>query len=153
MPTEIEAQPTQAAPPKLHWSLVLILTWVTNGLFGGVWLMVQADWVRKLRGTKIAWWLALAHTAAISMQIFCEIAAWRGWRVESFSDYVNGIWLVLWVATVYTIRYELLREPIGMVWMSPYLPSILGPVYFQYRLQDYAPAVDGRRATGSLLGL
>ncbi|MDP9323251.1 MAG: DUF4234 domain-containing protein [Acidobacteriota bacterium] len=38
-------------PPSLHWALVLLLTFLTCGLFGIVWMFVQAVWVRRIDPT------------------------------------------------------------------------------------------------------
>jgi hypothetical protein len=35
-------------PPSLHWALVLLLTVLTCGLFGVVWMFVHAVWVRRI---------------------------------------------------------------------------------------------------------
>lgn len=35
-------------PPSLHWGLVLLFTVLTLGIFGMVWMFVQANWVRKI---------------------------------------------------------------------------------------------------------
>jgi hypothetical protein len=34
-------------PPDLHWALVLVITMVTCGIFGLVWIFVQAAWAKK----------------------------------------------------------------------------------------------------------
>jgi hypothetical protein len=36
------------APPKLHWSLVLLFTFISFGLFMFVWMFVQSSWARKV---------------------------------------------------------------------------------------------------------
>src|SRR5579864_7697393 len=40
---EVEVPP----PPAVHWTLVLLLSICTGGLFAEVWLIVQAIWVAK----------------------------------------------------------------------------------------------------------
>src|SRR6267378_836963 len=37
------------APPSLHWGVVLLLGILTCGLFGWVWAIVQANWMRKVQ--------------------------------------------------------------------------------------------------------
>jgi hypothetical protein len=45
------AQPSGVPlPPDLHWALVLLLHMFTFGLFPIIWVIVQANWVRKFRG-------------------------------------------------------------------------------------------------------
>lgn len=38
-------------PPSLHWALVLLLTVLTCGLFGVVWMFVHAVWIRRIDPT------------------------------------------------------------------------------------------------------
>lgn len=40
--------PRFPAPPKLHWSLVLLFTVITFGLFLLVWMFVLSSWARKV---------------------------------------------------------------------------------------------------------
>ena len=35
-------------PPSLHWGLLLLLDVLTLGIFGIVWIFIQANWVRKI---------------------------------------------------------------------------------------------------------
>jgi hypothetical protein len=37
------------APPDFHWALVLLLAFVTCGLFLWAWLIVEAAWVKKIK--------------------------------------------------------------------------------------------------------
>ena len=37
-------------PPRLHWGWVCLLSFITLGLFGMAWLIVQSCWLRKVRG-------------------------------------------------------------------------------------------------------
>ena len=41
-------------PPSLHWALVLLFWILTAGLFGIVWLLRQAVWVRRIDPTSKA---------------------------------------------------------------------------------------------------
>ena len=43
-----DARATMPPPPSLHWFVVLLLTMVTGGIFGWIWLFVQASWVGKV---------------------------------------------------------------------------------------------------------
>jgi hypothetical protein len=48
----LAATPAMAAgpiPPDFHWALVLLLTIVTCTIFGTVWLIVEAVWIRKIK--------------------------------------------------------------------------------------------------------
>jgi zinc-ribbon domain len=39
------------APPSLHWGILLALSVATAGIFGWVWALVLATWVKRLTGT------------------------------------------------------------------------------------------------------
>jgi GYF domain 2 len=48
----VAASPALAAgptPPDFHWALVLLLGFVTCGLFWWAWLIVEAVWIRKIK--------------------------------------------------------------------------------------------------------
>jgi hypothetical protein len=151
--SSLQLQSVDSVPaPQLHWAIVLILTCVTGGLFGAIWLIVQASWVRKLRRSDVAFWLAVANAVVVGIGAADELIVRMKWHTALTGDNFADLTLVLWIAAVYTLRYELERPPIEMS-LSYWLPFLLGPVYFQYRLADYARGVDGKRATGSLLGL
>jgi hypothetical protein len=40
--------PSFPAPPDLHWMIVLILTLITLGIFGVIWLFVEAAFVKRI---------------------------------------------------------------------------------------------------------
>jgi hypothetical protein len=39
------------APPSLHWGILLALSVATAGIFGWIWAIVLATWVKRLTGT------------------------------------------------------------------------------------------------------
>ncbi len=47
-------------PPNLHWALVLLLTVLTCGFFGMIWMLMQAWWLKQLRPGNRAIWLLSA---------------------------------------------------------------------------------------------
>ena len=42
------ADPSFPAPPKLHWSLLVLFTFISFGLFMFVWMFIQSSWARKV---------------------------------------------------------------------------------------------------------
>ena len=52
-------------PPNLHWSIVLILGFVTRQLFNLIWAMIQANWARKLSGDNKPMVLVAMYPAGI----------------------------------------------------------------------------------------
>jgi len=134
-------------PLRLHWGFVLVLSALTLGLFGGVWLVVQAHWMRKIRGGWFAEGFAIGYAALTLIALSSRLspssaAAW----VQS--DYWGEIGFAFWIAAVYTLRHELMAEPIGL-FLGRFVPVLFGPVYFQYHLQEYG----GTSRSGKPLGL
>jgi hypothetical protein len=35
-------------PPDLHWALVLLITFITSGLFYTIWSFIQANWIKTI---------------------------------------------------------------------------------------------------------
>jgi hypothetical protein len=50
-------------PTDLHWALVLVISFVTCGLFGWAWLFVEAAYVKKIRPGNSGLWFAIAGFA------------------------------------------------------------------------------------------
>jgi GYF domain 2 len=66
-PAQALAPVLSEKPPNLHWGLLLLLHVVTCGLFGLVWMFVEAAWVKKIRPSSqavIFWALAVAGFVA-----------------------------------------------------------------------------------------
>lgn len=123
-------------PFRLPWGLVILLSALTLGLFGAVMLVLQANWVRRIRGG----WLALTFAIACATSCIFDVAAshlpLRQLSIWAHSDYWGEIDFALWVAAVYTLRQQLMAPPIGLL-LGRVLPLFIGPVYFQYFLQDF----------------
>src|SRR5262252_7060381 len=45
-PVAVSQYPT---PPNLHWAVVLLLSFITCGIFTKVWLVVEALWLKKVK--------------------------------------------------------------------------------------------------------
>ena len=52
-------------PPNLHWALVLLLAFVTCGLFSMVWIFIQANFVKQIRPASNAMMLYAIGLAAM----------------------------------------------------------------------------------------
>ncbi len=147
-----------ASPPRLYWVWVLGINAVTQGLFASIWLIVEANWVRKVRGNSLAYKLAIAHICSLpAIFIFAIFAGLVG--VPSDSAVIGIITITgivmffgLWVATTLVLRSELESEPIGIP-LGGVMSVLFGPVYFQYHLHDYDSSVRGSRAADGVLGL
>jgi hypothetical protein len=133
-------------PPRLHWGWVLLLSVITFGVFGSIWLIVQANWVRKVRGRSNALRWAIAYVSAIpALFLFAVVIGVVGalihWQnvqaaVSSAAVFVRLAVLVCWIFAIFTLSSELSEEPIGIPLVGV-MTFFFGPIYFQYHLQDY----------------
>jgi preprotein translocase subunit SecY len=133
-------------PPHLHWGIVFALSVVTFGVFGSVWLIVQANWVRKVYGRSKALPWAIVYASVIPLFfLFAFTLGIVGVLlhlqnaqaiVASIGLYVRIVLLVLWIIATFTLSGELSTEPIGIP-LSGFMTFFFGPVYFQYHLYDY----------------
>ena len=112
------------APPRLHWGWVLALNILTRNLFGIVWLFVQANWIRRVRGKSNAFWVALAHLIFLPFLLVTGVivglaAAAAHATTNDVAGLLVGFAVLgvvgLYVATVFMMRSEMEAEPIGMV--------------------------------------
>jgi hypothetical protein len=143
--------------PRLHWGFVLALNIVTRSLFAIIWLIVQANWVRKVRGKSMAFRLAIAHLCCFpALFVMMAIAQFFGIREDSTLlgvIFICGLlsFFGLWIATVFTLRDELSEDPINLQ-LGGVMTLLFGPVYFQYYLHDFEANSNNQRIDG-VLGL
>jgi len=133
----------QWPPPRLDWKWVLFFGFLTVGVFSAFWLVVQADWVRRVRGGRLA--LVLAIVCFASQVI--AVVEWLVHQHGELGDYQSTMYWVLWIATVYVVRRELEGEPIGLS-LGWFMPFFFGPVYFQYRIADLGMGREAGRPLG-----
>ena len=142
------AQPVDFPQPiRLHWAFVLILGALTAGLFGAAWLIVQANWVRKVRGGWLAEGLAISNACVSLVVLLAGRMHTQAGLAWAQSDYADGLVFAFWVAAVYTLRAELVAEPIGL-FLGWFAPFFFGPVYFQYHLQEFGKSEEAGRPLG-----
>jgi hypothetical protein len=146
------------SPPRLHWGWVLALDILTRSLFGVVWLVVQANWVRKVRGHSTAFVLSIIHMLFypglfVMAFIVGMMGATAGSSLVTAMTVAGSITaIVLWVATVFTLRSELSASPIDIP-LGGVMTFFFGSLYFQYFLHDYETGYGGKRAVDGILGL
>ncbi|SEG56821.1 hypothetical protein SAMN05421819_3596 [Bryocella elongata] len=136
-------------PPRLHWGWVLALHLLTRGLFGAVWLLVQANWVRKVRGSSKAFVWSIVNLAVWPVVIFAgavigvattllhvdptESSA----MLATFGVLVFLAVLILNLGTIFTLRSELEELPVGLS-LGAIMTFFFGPIYFQYHLHTFS---------------
>lgn len=134
-------------PPDLHWLLVLLLTWITCGIFGYVWLFVEAHFVKKIHPgspARMLFALYLAIVLASTAVLFLaspgagsEAAGPAAFSVPGFLAAT-----VLFFAGVFSMRRSLLHhyntaENIGLR-LNPVLTFLFNILYFQYHFSRIA---------------
>ena len=120
----------------MHWGIVLVLGAITAGVFTSFWLVHQARWTRTVTGRGVGLLLAGANLVGTVASV---VAYWLPlrWQPSGYlQEYGSGILFALFIASVYTVRYDLTHGPIDLP-LGKVLPLFLGPVYFQYWLMDY----------------
>jgi hypothetical protein len=136
-------------PPRLHWGRVLLLSFLTLGAFGALWLAVQALWVRRVSGRWIGLALATPFAVIASCLAGADLAS-KGFLLSlQQGSFDSGWYFLLWVAAVYTVRWELSQDPIGFQ-LGWFMPFFFGPLYFQYRLSDWGMGRESGRPLGLL---
>ena len=122
------------APPSLHWGIVLLLTFVTCGLFLWVWAIVEANWVRKVQPNSkgMVFWsfgILLSLIQAVmsaspdeTTKALASIAALGG--------------AIFWIAGSFSMKNSIeehysTAEPIGLS-LSGVMTFFFNVLYFQY---------------------
>ena len=131
-----------SSPPRLHWGLLLLLTVITLGYFGIIWMVVQANWVRRVRGTSTGFILILFYCAFVALS-FCTgvvyglLGVQPGSAAYSLLNAVVGLGgMILFLCALYILRSELQDAPINLS-LGGVMTFFFNVVYFQYHLQDY----------------
>jgi len=157
--------PTRRAlpdPPRLHWGWVLALNIITRGIFEPIWLIVQANWVRKVLGKSKALPWAIVYVCmfpAIFGMAFFVAMVFIVMKVELDPAYL-GVLMVLAVliaigtrlAAIYILRDELAQAPMHIV-LGGVMTFFFGATYFQYHLRDFTFEGASHSALDGTLGL
>jgi hypothetical protein len=133
-------------PPGLHWGWVLALNVVTLGFFGMIWMLVQAIWVKRYAGRSVAFWWALSYLLFIPVVFLTALAlgvAFTLLHLTGLNEVVAALqaivrlgMIVVYFVTVFTLKGELQREPIGMS-LSGLMTFFFGTTYLQYHIYDW----------------
>ena len=120
-------------PPSLHWVLVLLLTLLTVGIFGLVWMFVHAAWVRRIDPTCKA---LVVLAVGIPLQLFVGFSGTESDRL--FASLVGA------VAT--TWAYFLMRSAIEARFdleLSGPMTFFFNLLYMQYHMTRIAEGEHG----------
>ena len=127
-------------PPNLHWGLVLLFTVLTCGLFGSVWEVIQAAWLKKIDPASKA--LAI-YIAAIILLVAIFFASFMVTMTSSPKAFTHLIQLAYYIAVIagrFSFKSSMEQhynsaEPMGLS-LSGVMTFFFGGIYFQYHIND-----------------
>jgi hypothetical protein len=131
-------------PPNLHWALVLLLTFVTCGLFAFIWLLVEGLWLRKVKPDSKSFVYLMIMIGVLVAIVILGIAqvgeagaTGRGDAgLRGIAALLNIGYLVIRLVTVFSMRSDIedhfnTAEPIGLS-LSGVMTFFFAVYYFQY---------------------
>lgn len=135
-------------PPNLHWALVLLLGFVTCGIFSVVWIMVEAVWVKKVQpaskgvtyfGIVIGLWL-LSFVLGISGGITAARTGHQDGSLQGIQGLISLGILIFWIVGAFSMRESIEQhfntaEPIGLS-LSGVMTFFFSVWYFQYHFSQ-----------------
>ena len=131
-------------PPSLHWGIVLLLTFLTCGIFSMVWLVVEVLWIKKVKpDAKSVTYLTIAVVLWLTVLVsgFYQgvMSAASGHPspgLQGVSLLLNLGYIVMYLFAVFTMKSDLEEhfnsaEPIGLS-LSGVMTFFFAVFYFQY---------------------
>jgi hypothetical protein len=122
------------APPSLHWGVVVLLGVLTCGLFGWVWAIVEANWMRKVQPTSKA--LVLWSIAVLLFLVDVILTAVPDQGAKSLAVITRLGGAILWIAASFSMKNSMEEhynsaEPIGLD-LNGVMTFFFNIYYFQY---------------------
>ncbi len=139
-------------PPNMHWALVLVISWVTMGIFGIYWIFNQAGYVKQIDPTSRARkFMVLGLLCIVGEIVGVMLSAFGAAMFNSASlAAVGGLLslvfslaaIVFMFAAIFGMRRSLIDyfnsvEPIGLR-LSGIMTFFFNMLYFQYHLSRIA---------------
>lgn len=122
------------APPSLHWGIAVLLGVLTCGLFGWVWAIVQANWMRKVQPASKA--LVMWSIAVFLLLIDIVLGVSHDDTAKALGIVARLGGAILWIAASFNMRSSLeehynTAEPIGLD-LNGVMTFFFNVYYFQY---------------------
>jgi hypothetical protein len=130
------------APPRVYWGLIVLLNLVTLGLFNAVWLLVLANWVRRVNGsTEAIRWAVINVCLLPALLLLMVIEAALGVMPNHPAMVVFHVIfrigsLVCAFAAPLSLFRELRSDPISIS-LSGVMTFFFQSIYLQYHLDEY----------------
>jgi hypothetical protein len=133
---------------------VFVLSVLTLGIFGMVWMVVVGWWVKKATGQAASFWWSLAYLlvlpVGVVLGIVSAVLAGVVGNTLAVIDFrtistalVRLATLVLYLVAAFGTKSALEAAPIDIP-LSGVMTFFFAPFYFQYHLHDYS--VEGKVA-------
>ncbi len=128
------------APPNLHWGLVLLFTILSCGLFGSVWELVQAAWLKKVEPASKA---LVIYIVAIVLLVAIFFVSFVGTLTDAPKAFTELAQLAFYIAVIagrFSFKNSMEQhyntaEPMGLS-LSGVMTFFFGGIYFQYHIND-----------------
>jgi hypothetical protein len=119
-------------PPNLHWGIAVLLGVITCGLFGWIWIFVQAAWVRKVRPESKCMIYAAIGIGLLFASLFLNVNK----ESAPLSGLLNLAGAVMWQVAAFTMRSDIEEhynsaEPLA-IRLSGVMTFFFGIYYFQF---------------------
>src|SRR5271157_4980266 len=131
-------------PPSLHWALVLVLGWVTCGVFSLVWMFIQSSFIKKIRPASNVTMLYVVYIALIVVGEIVNVVAIT--QQAPAGTAIGGLLclgaMVVVIIAIFKARSLLLEyyntvEPINLR-LSGVMTFFFNILYFQYHFTRIA---------------
>ncbi len=128
------AEPSVPLPPNLNWSIVLLLTFVTCGLFSIVWGFILATWAKKLDRDNRSVVFMLIYAVLSILAVGIEVSG----EQPGLSLFARLGGAVCYLVSVFGIRSSMERyytstEDIGLS-LNGTMTFFFNIFYFQYHV-------------------
>lgn len=128
------ARATGEAPPALHWGLVLLIDLITCGVFGWVWMFVQAAYMKKQRpqnGNYIILY-AVGLATVIGASFASGVASGLGSETKSIFYLIEFGGAIVILVGHFQLRNAI--EEVFGIQLSGAMTFFFNTIYFQYHL-------------------
>ena len=149
-------------PPNLHWALVLLISCFTCGLFGLVWVFVQAAWMRKVNPNSKALFYYIAAIVVYLVAIGAQVAMFMSTKDGTPAGPFTAVYFVcllayfvLFLVAIFTMRSDMEEhftgpEPIGLS-LSGVMTFFFSVLYFQYHFSRINEIKQSMRYRGAVV--
>jgi hypothetical protein len=125
-------------PPNLHWGAVLALGIVTCGLFGWIWAIVEAAWMKKVQPNSKAllYWVIALVLFGIDVIFVAASTAAQDYSMRATGLIFRLAGVVMWLVAAFSMKNSMeehftVAEPMGLS-LSGVMTFFFNVYYFQY---------------------